>query len=144
MTYSEADKKSMKYFLKRLDGFLETDGLKIPAFDQTLQRLVKRFDPKIGIIDFKYFDERRLKKVRREIERQEQLQNFGYLNNLRNLEQICLNYIELQKLIKLEKSTFLFEENYLLFYYCGTSKNEVEIRISFTLDERYDELKIKD
>lgn len=143
MTYSETDKKSLKYFLKRLNGFLDADNLQVTAFDRTLQRFVKRFHPKIGLIDFKYFDEYRLKKVRREIEKQERLQNFGYLNNLDKLEMICLNYIELQKLIKLEKSIFFFEEGYLMLCYFGTSKSDRQIMQRLLKNERYVELRIR-
>jgi|GEM_PF-1765603 len=143
MTYSRADKKSIRYFLKRLDGFLEADDLKMAAFDRTVQRFAKRFGPKIAIIDFKYFDERRLKKVRREIEKQERLQNFGYLQNLDKLEVICLSYIAIRELAKLEKSKFLFEDNYLLYCHCGNSKNDRQIIIWLSLDDRVVELKIK-
>jgi len=144
MNYTEADKKSINYFLKRLDGFLEADNLQIAAFDRSLQRFVKRFNPKIGLIDFKYFDEYRLKKVRREIERQERLLNFGYLNNLRNLEQICLNYVEIRQFAKVDKSKFLFENNYLLYCHCGTSKNDIQIIARLSTDDRRVELKFRD
>lgn len=143
MTFSRNDKKSIRYFLKRLDGFLEADDLKIAIFDRTLQRFTKRFSPKIAIIDFKYFDERRLKKVRREIEKQERLQNFGYFQNLSKLELICLNYIEIRKLNSLEKSKFLFEDNYLLYCHFGNSRNDRQIITWLSLDDRIVELKIK-
>jgi hypothetical protein len=143
MTYSEADKKSINYFLKRLNGFLEAEYLQMAVFDRTLQRFVKRFNPKIGLIDFKYFDEQRLMKVRKKMIKQERLQNFGYLQNLSKLEQICLNYIELRKLFNFEKSVFIYEENYLLYCYCGTSFNDRQIMLWIALDERYVELKIK-
>lgn len=143
MNYSKNDKKSIRYFLKRLDGLLEADDLKMAIFDRTLQRFAKRFNPKIAIIDFKYFDERRLKKVRREIEKQERLQNFRYLQNLDRLEVICVSYIEIRKLAKLEKSKFLFENNYLLYCHCGNSKNDRQIITWLSLDDRIVELKIK-
>ncbi len=143
MTLTKADKRSLKYFLNRLNGFLEADQLQIGDFGRTLKRFEKRFDPKVGVIDFKYFDEQRLMKVRKKMIKQERLQNFGYLQNLSKLEQICLNYIELRKFFNFEKSVFLFEENYLLYCYCGTSYNDRQIMLWISLDERYVELKIK-
>jgi hypothetical protein len=82
-------------------------------------------------------------KVRKKMLQQEKIQNFGYMRNLAKLERICLKYIELRKLFNFEKSVFLFEENYLLFCYCGTSKNDLKLLLWMSLDERYVELKIK-
>ena len=144
MTTSSADQRSIKYFLKKLNSFLDTREFEIGKFGRTLKRFEKRFNFKIGVIDFKYYDERRLMKVRKKMLKQERIQNFGYLRNLGRLERICLNYIELRKLFSFEKSMFLYEENYLLFCYCGTSKNDEKIKHWIWLDERYVELKIKE
>lgn len=143
MILSRADKRSLKYFLNKLNSFLDTKEFEIGKFGQTLKRFEKRFDPKIGVIDFKYYDERRLMKVRKKMLKQERIQNFGYLRNLRRLERICLNYIELRKLFSFEKSMFLYEENYLLFCHCGTSKNDLELLLWISMDERYVGLNIK-
>ena len=133
----------MKYFLKKLNSFLDTKEFEIGKFGQTLNRFEKRFDFKIGIIDFKYYGEQRLMKVRKKMLKQERIQNFGYLRNLSKLERICLNHIELRKLFNFEKSTFLYEENYLLFCQCGNYRNDREILLWLLLDVRYVELKIR-
>jgi len=143
MILTKADKRSMKYFLKKLNSFLDTKEFEIGKFGQTLKRFEKRFDFKIGIIDFKYYGEQRLMKVRKKMLKQERIQNFGYLRNLSKLERICLNHIELRKLFNFEKSTFLYEENYLLFCQCGTYRNDCEILLWLLLDERFVELKIR-
>jgi len=124
MKLTKADKRSIKYFLKKLNSFLDTKEFEIGKFGQTLKRFEKRFDFKIGIIDFKYYGEQRLMKVRKKMLKQKRIQNFGYLRNLSKLERICLNYIELRTLFNFEKSVFLYEENYLLYGYCGTSRND--------------------
>ena len=143
MTINRRDKRSIKYFLKKLNGFLDTKEFVIDKFGKTLTRFEKRFDTKIGVIDFKYYDEQRLMKVRKKMLKQERIQNFGYLRNLSKLERICLNHIELRKLFNFEKSTFLYEENYLLFCQCGTYRNDCEILLWLLLDERFVELKIR-
>jgi hypothetical protein len=143
MTLTKADKRSIRYFLQRLNRFLEVDEFHISEFGPTLKRFEKRFSFKIGVIDFKYYDEKRLMKVRKKMLKQERIQNYGYMRNLAKLERICLNYIELRKLFNFEKSVFLFEENYLLYCYCGTSRNDWQIMPWIWLDERYVELKIK-
>jgi len=143
MILTRADKRSIKYFIKKLNSFLDTREFEIGKFGQTLKRFEKRFNFKIGIIDFKYYDERRLMKVRKKMFKQERLQNFGYIRNLRKLELICLNYIELRELFSFEKSVFLYEENYLLFCQCGTYRNDREILLWLLLDERFVELKIR-
>ena len=104
MILTKADKRSIKYFLHRLNGFLEVDEFRIGQFGRTLKRFEKRFTFKIGIIDFKYYDEHRLMKVRKKMLQQEKIQNFGYMRNLARLERICLNYIELRELFNIKKS----------------------------------------
>jgi len=143
MELTRADKKSIKYFLMKLNGYLEADQFDIEKFSRTLKRFEKRFEPKVGVIDFKYFNEKRLMKVRKQMLQQEKIQNFGYMCNLAKLERICLNYIELRELFSFEKSVFLYEENYLLYCYCGNSKNDEKIMPWIWLDERYVELRIK-
>jgi hypothetical protein len=41
MNYSQVDKRSIKYFLKRLNGLLESDNLQIIVFDTILQLFAK-------------------------------------------------------------------------------------------------------
>jgi hypothetical protein len=143
MKLTKADKRRIKYYLHRLNGFLETNEMHIGQFGRTLERFEKRFNFKIGVIDFKYYDEQRLMKVRKKMLQQEKIQNFGYMRNLAKLERICLNYIELRKLFNFEKSVFLYEENYLLYCHCGNSKNDWQIMPWIWLDERSVELKIR-
>jgi hypothetical protein len=143
MNLTSSDKRSINYFLRRLNGFLVADEMRIGKFGRTLTRFEKRFSFKIGLIDFKYYDEKRLMKVRKKMLKQEKIQNFGYMRNLAKLERTCLNYIELRKLFNFEKSVFLYEENYLLYCYCGNSRNDLNLLLWISLDERYVELKIR-
>lgn len=82
--------------------------------------------------------------TRKQMLLQEKIQNFGYMRNLSKLERISLKYIELRKLFNFEKSVFLYKENYLLFCYCDTSKNDRDILLWMSLDERNVRLNIKE
>src|SRR5665648_1244969 len=86
-------------------------------FRRTLMRFENRFNPWIGIIDFNYFDEKRLKDARRGKQKGEQIQNFQYARSQRYLERVCQQYVELKTLFGIEKSIFLFEENFLTVSY---------------------------
>ncbi|HZL09520.1 MAG TPA: hypothetical protein VFC65_05950 [Prolixibacteraceae bacterium] len=143
MKQNSADKKSINYFLMKLNGFLEADQFDIGKFGNTLMRFEKRFNPIIGIIDFNYFDERRLNKAHRGKQKGEQIQNFQYARSQRYLERVCQQHVELKTLIGIEKSIFLFEENFLLFCHFRTSKNDREILQWIFLDERYVKLNIR-
>ncbi|HZL09721.1 MAG TPA: hypothetical protein VFC65_06970 [Prolixibacteraceae bacterium] len=106
-------------------------------------RFENRFNPRIGIIDFNYFDERRLKKARQGKQKGERIQNFQYARSQRYLERVCQQHVELKMLLGIEKSIFLFEENFLLFCHFGTSKNEPLIIPYILRDENYSKLNIK-
>src|SRR5665648_32177 len=112
-------------------------------FRRTLMRFENRFNPWIGIIDFNYFDEKRLKDARRGKQKGEQIQNFQYARSQRYLERVCQQYVELKTLFGIEKSIFLFEENFLMFCHFGTSKNDREILQWIFLDERYVKLNVR-
>lgn len=143
MILNRADKRSIKYFLNRLNSFLEADQLHIGEFGRTLRRFKKRFDPKIGVIDFKYFDEKRLKKARQEKLKGELIKNFQYVRSQRRLERVCQQYLELKSQIGIEKSKFLFEENVLMYCHFGTSKNDLAIMQWILHDDRYVKLNIR-
>jgi len=45
MKQNSADKKSINYFLKKLNGFFEADQFNIGKFGRTLMRFENRFNP---------------------------------------------------------------------------------------------------
>ena len=143
MILTKADIRSIKNTLLKLNGFLDAANVDIDRFDRTISRFEKRFDSKIGVIDFEYFDEQRLTKVRRQILKNEKMQNLGYLQNLIRLERLCSSYIELRKLFNFDQSTFLYEDNFLLYCHFGTSKNDPQILRRILQSERYIKLNIK-
>lgn len=143
MTLSRADKRSIKYFLNRLNGFLITDEMRIDQFGRTLKRFEKRLNPKIGVVDFKYFDENRLKKARQEKLKGELIKNFQYVRSQRRLERVCQQYLELKTQFDIEKSIFLFEENVLLYCHFGTSKNDQAIMQWILHEDGYVKLNIR-
>lgn len=143
MNLSKADRISLIYFLSRLNGFLESESFNNVKFSRTLNRLKKRFNPQIGIIDFYFFNEQRHKKARREKLRGEQFQSFGYVRNQRIVEQVCERHIELKSLLQIEKSTFLYEENILMFCHLGSSRNDLIITQVLGRDEMYVKMSIR-
>jgi len=135
----------MENILLKLNGFLVADQLDIKQFERILMRLKKRLNPQIGVIDFKYFDERRLRKARREKLKGEQIHNLQYARNLQYLERVCQQYMVLKSMFDLKGSTFLFEDekNILLYCHFGSSKNDPQIMLCIIEDEKYIKLNIK-
>lgn len=127
----------------KLNELLETDSFDEQQFDLLVKSLKEQFNAKIGLIDFKYFNERRQYNAHKEKLKGVQSQNFEYCANQRILERICQKHIELKKLFGIKKSMFLFEKNFLLFCHCGTSKNDEVIMQYLMEDERYMKLNIK-
>ena len=132
-----------QYFLKKLNSFLDTREFEIGKFGRTLKRFEKRFNFKIGVIDFKYYDEKRLMKVRKKILKLEKIINFGYFRSQRRLELVCQQYLELKAQLDIDKSNFLFEENVLMYCHFGTSKNDQAIMQWILHEDRYVKLNIR-
>lgn len=143
MILNRADKRSVNYFLKKLNGYLEADQLNSNKFSQTLNRFEKRFNPKIGIVDFKYFDENRLKKARREKLKAEQFGSHQFARTQRRLERVCQQYLVLKAQYGIETSKFIYEEKFLLFCHCGTSKNDVFVMQWILYEDRYVKMNIR-
>lgn len=135
----------MNYLLGRLNGYLNAAQADRRKFDRTLNRLKTRFDCKIGLIDFKFFDERRLKKARREKLKGEYIRDFKYAINQRYLGNVCRQYIDFKSRFDVKTSMFLFDEsgNILLFCHFGTSKNDPLLMQWILWDERYVKLNIR-
>jgi hypothetical protein len=143
MTTTRADQRSIKYFLKKLNSFLDNKEFDIGKFGRTLKRFEKRFNFKIGVIDFKYFDENRLKNAQREKLKGDLIKNFQYFRSQRRLERVCQQYLELKTQFDIDKSIFMFEENVLMYCHFGTSKNDPAIMQWILHDERYVKLNIR-
>ena len=143
MILNSADKKSVNYFLKKMNGYLEADQLDLGKFSRTLKRFEKRFNPKIGVVDFKYFDENRLKKARRERLKAEKFGSHQFARTQRRLERVCQQYLVLKTQYGIDKSKFIYEEKFLLYCHCGTSKNDAVIMQRILYEDRYVKMNIR-
>lgn len=139
----DSETNKLENILSKLNAFLKDDHWDENQFDHAIKELKEQFNPKIGLIDFKYFDERRLKKALIEKRKAEQAQNFEYTCNQLYLECVCEKYIELKQQFSIYKSMFLYEKNILLYCHYGTSKNDSQIMPYIIRDENYIKLNIK-
>jgi len=110
--------------IQELNNLLETDNFDIMQFD-IIYRLIKEQETaKTKLIDFEYYNEERLEEAKNEKIICVQLQNFEKAASSRDLELECQKYVDLKKEFKIEKSRFHYEQNFLLYFYLGTSKND--------------------
>jgi len=110
--------------IQELNNLLETDSFDIMQFD-IIYRLIKEQETaKTKLIDFEYYNEERLEEAKNEKIICVQLQNFEKAASSRDLELECQKYVDLKKEFKIEKSRFHYEQNFLLYFYLGTSKND--------------------
>lgn len=114
--------------IHELNNLLEADSFEIKQF-ANLYRLIKEQDTvKIKLIDFEYYNEKKLEEVKKEKIICVQLQNFERAASSRDLELECQKYVDLKKEFKIEKSMFHYEQNYLMYFYLGTAKNDKLVR----------------
>ena len=92
--------------------------------------------PKIKLIDFEYYNEKRLGDAKQEKIIFVQLQNFKRAASNRDLELECQKHVDLKSEFKIEKSTFHYEQNYLMYFYLGTAKNDKLVREYFKKEMR--------
>ena len=114
--------------IQELNNLLETDSFDIMQFD-IIYRLIKEQETaKTKLIDFEYYNEERLEEAKNEKIICVQLQNFEKAASSRDLELECQKYVDLKKEFKIEKSMFHYEQNYLMYFYLGTAKNDKLVR----------------
>jgi hypothetical protein len=80
------------------------------------------------LYNFEFYNERRLKKARREKLKALKLRDFKFAECQQELEEICQSYQNLMIELSLENSKFYLEDSKLKYYYFGTSKNDQVIR----------------
>ena len=137
------DVNALESILLSLNNLLEDNNLSKTKWDRIVKKLKKLCDPKFGLVDFKYFDEKRLKKAGLQRQKGIRLRNFEYACNQLYLEWVCQKYIELRKLIDIGRSRFIFEKNFLIFCHYGTSPNDAQIITYILKEDRYLKLNIK-
>ena len=114
--------------ISELNNFLESDCFDIDCFDNCYKSLKLNNTLKIKIIDFEYYNEKRLEESKKEKTICVKLQNFEKAASYRDLELECQKYVDLKTELKIEKSAFYYEQNYLMYFYLGTAKNDKLVR----------------
>lgn len=112
-----------------LNKSLEDDPLNLEQFSGLIITLKTHFELRKGeLFDFEFYNERRLKKARREKLKALKLRDFKFAESQHELEEICQNHQSLKLKISIENSKFYFEDHTLKYYYFGTSRNDQLIR----------------
>lgn len=114
-------------FLAKLHLMLESEDFKSGEFLALLNEFIDRFNPKLKVLDFVYFDEERLAMLKEQKFSEVKRQNFTLAARLRDQEKQCRNYLELRKTAGAEKSMFYHDDEYLCFFNLGTCRNDTAI-----------------
>lgn len=114
--------------INELNDFLESENIDIEGFNKLYQSIKHNNTVKIKLIDFEYYNEKRLEEARKEKINCVQVQEFEKAAFNRQLEMDCRKHVELKTEFKIEKSAFYYEQNYLMYFYFGTAKNDKLIR----------------
>ncbi len=127
----------------KLDELLEADRFDELQFDGLLKTSKERFNLKIRMIDFEFYNEERIIDAQAEKKKGLELQDFEYTANYRELERECLKYIEFKAELNIRKSMFLCEPIFLFYCFFGTAKNDLLVKERIMADEGYVKLRIK-
>jgi hypothetical protein len=114
--------------INMLNNSLESDSFDIAEFDKLYQTIWSNNTFKIKLIDFEFYNEKRLEEAIKEKIVCVELLNFERAASNRDLELECQKYIDLKSEFKIEKSAFHYEQKYLMYFYLGTAKNDKLVR----------------
>jgi len=119
---------SIKKLIKKLNELLETENPVQEDFDKLILPIKENKTISIKILDFEYYNEDRLKHACKEKIKGVELQNFENVAAWRDKEKKIQKYIDIRKELKVKKSRFFFKEDYLLYLYMGTARNDLVLK----------------
>lgn len=115
--------------LSGLNQSLEDEILNLEQFSGLIKALKTHFQLRKGeLINFEFYNEKRLKKARRDMLKALKLRDFNFAEGQHELEQICQSHLRLKMKLGIENSKFYFEDQTLTYWYFGTAKNDSIIR----------------
>jgi hypothetical protein len=123
--------ETLEEIVLKLNEMLNITPFSTVQFEKLFDNLRMKYHPKIGFLDFEYFNETTLKKAQKEKIKAVKTQNFEYAATRRVLEKECLKYIELRTRFEITKSIFLCEDNHFVYSYFGTARNDKRIKKFF-------------
>lgn len=115
---------SAETIISKLNEILYADHFDIKLFDSTLKSLKELCNPSIKFLDFKYYDEKLLRKLKKEKIRLIKTQDFENAAKLRDQEKECQSYIAIRTEYNIERSIFYYDQNYLFYFHLGNSRND--------------------
>ncbi len=101
-------------------------------FQDLLNEVREKYHPKIGMLDFAYYDETRSKGWRHKKIDAVRNTDFDKAALYRNQEKLAEELMEFKKRFKIKKSIFTFEKNYLAYLHVGNARNDKKIKEIFS------------
>lgn len=133
-----------------LNKLLKSEVLDVSKLEEICRLLHNLPHMRFKLLDFNYFDEKRLLAVQNEIEELARCTNLSGINYIENWEgnenfsklseklsikRKCEKHLRLKKIFKIEQSLFYSEDNTLVYFYIGTTPNDSAIYSYFTLPQ---------
>ena len=112
----------------KLNELLEGNRFYRKRLDILLKEFKELENAKIVLIDFEYFNEERLRLLKKEKMNYIRKQDFPKAAEYRNYETECQNYIDIKEEYGISRSMFYFEKEYLFYFYFGIYKNDERVR----------------
>ena len=115
--------------VKRMNEMLKGKEFPTEQFEALVKTMQEQFKSKFSVLDFEYYNEQRLAWAHVHKQKSLENQNFEAAANCRDLEIECQRHIEICKNYDRKESTFLYEENNLLYLYFGNQVHDKEARL---------------
>ena len=118
----------MEAQIEKLNQALHADDFNEDDFVSHIKRIVEKEGVLLRILDFKYFNEKRLEYAAAEKVKAIKSRHFESAALWRDKERKVLEYIEIKNGLKIQQSGFHYDKGYLLYFHLGTAKNDVAIK----------------
>lgn len=129
---------TLKFIVAKLNEMLEAEQFDKEQVEFYFALLEEKYNFETQLIDFKFYNEEKLREAQTEKKKGLELQDFEYTANYRAIERECLKCLDYKSEWKIYKSVFLSEPGRKLrkmptpdyFFYChfGNAKNDVQIK----------------
>ena len=124
----EADRFDSELIESLVTSLNELCNSRIMRNYEFLESLNSSFHPRIILLDFEAHNEKKLGNARFWKIRKTKLFEYEAACNMRDLEKECMKYLEFKKQYGFEKSAFVLLQDFIIYAYFGTAKNDLLIR----------------
>jgi hypothetical protein len=115
----------------KLNEMLEDESFTSEACKISLSRFKEQFKAEFKFLDFKYYNNYRLRFAKLAKIKCVETQDFEAAAKFRDLENDCTSFISLKNEYGIEKSSFYYDRPFLFYFYLGTAKNDKAVRDYF-------------